>query len=143
VNAFIEIEQDQDGFHAVVSDLADGDVLFITDSFAGPAAALEAARAWLNRGETVGSKFNERGPTRDDAEDCPRFVCFSAGDSYVEAGDDLEELIAAVVKDGLAEGESAVVWQDWRYVVAVIGPGGKVTRFDLPSPAPAEVCTLR
>jgi hypothetical protein len=75
---------------------------------------------------------------QDINEDCPRFVCFAAGDSYVEADNDLEWHIRAIVKDdGLADDESAVIWQDWRYVVAVIGPGGRVTRFNAPAPAPA------
>jgi hypothetical protein len=33
---------------------------------------------------------------QDINEDCPRYVCFAAGDSYVETIDDLDELIGAV-----------------------------------------------
>jgi hypothetical protein len=41
-------------------------------------------------------------------------------ESYVESGDDLEELIAAVRRDGLGAGEDCAVWDSFHNLIAAI-----------------------
>lgn len=128
----IEIEQDEDGYHAIVIDAADDRVAHITNTYANPADAERSARDWLTRkDQQMGSSKSDKLIDRRIADnlDCPRYVAL-VGDSYVEADESLEALIAVVVKDGRGTDEDAVVWEDWKRVAAVILADGTVHRFD-------------
>jgi hypothetical protein len=66
-----------------------------------------------------------------DNEHCPRFVAYSGPDTYVDAADDLEELLAILRQ--LAdpdEPEDVAVWENDCRLVAVVLGDGHVVRFD-------------
>ena len=74
-------------------------------------------------------------------ESAPRYVAYIS-DSYVESDDNLEALIAIVLKDGLGTGEDCCIWDSFHNVAAVITADGAVHRFPGrpdPKPAPDDV----
>jgi hypothetical protein len=77
----------------------------------------------------------ERGIIADDNEGSPPFVAL-IGDTYVESGDNLEELIRILVEEGT--GDDIVVWECWKTVAAVIRSTGEVIRLPVPRRKPAK-----
>lgn len=73
---------------------------------------------------TNGHKARGIAPTENSS--CPRFIAYTHEDSFVEADDNLETLIAEVLSDDV--GEDVVIWEDTTTIAAVI-TANKVTRF--------------
>jgi hypothetical protein len=129
----VEIEPDDDGFHGIVTD-ATLAVVHVTNTYPGLEEAARAAWNWIF------TTPNGRTPMSDN-ESVPRFIAY-VSDSYVEADDNLEALIAIVVRDGRGTAEDCVVWDGFHNVAAVILADGTVHRFrgrPQPKPAPQDV----
>lgn len=73
---------------------------------------------------TNGHRARGIAPTENSS--CPRFIAYTHEDSFVEADDNLETLIAEVLSDDV--GEDVVIWEDTTTIAAVI-TANKVTRF--------------
>jgi hypothetical protein len=59
--------------------------------------------------------------------ECPRYIALAHEDSYVDAGDDLDELVATVLQDQTGDnGEDVVVWDKTTRIAAVIVAGRAV-----------------
>jgi hypothetical protein len=70
-------------------------------------------------------------------ESVPHFIAY-VSDSYVEADDSLEALIALLLEDGLGDGEDCVIFEDFHHLVAVVLADGSVRRFERPTHPPAQ-----
>jgi hypothetical protein len=65
-------------------------------------------------------------------ESVPSFVAY-VSDSYCDASEDLEELIAAMQQDAKDAGEDVSIWRDFHYLAAVVLADGTVQRFPQPA----------
>lgn len=75
---------------------------------------------------TNGHRARGIAPTENSS--CPRFIAYTHEDSFVEADDNLETLIAEVLLLSDGVGGDIVIWEDTTMIAAVI-TANKVTRF--------------